>query len=102
MCLHRSESSNEGSGSKRNSLDLDESLGILTPGEMKDFTMSSSMTHSMASLASLASLNRDISCENFTKFDPDDEQFNDDDCHTLNEDSKSSSPPHLLSLHKKL
>merc|ERR1712079_467143 len=45
---------------QRNSLELDESFGILSPGEMKDFTLSSSMTQSFASVTSLP---RDISCE---------------------------------------
>ena len=46
---------------QRNSLELDESLGILSPGEMKDFT-ASSMTQSFASVTSLP---RDVSCEDF-------------------------------------
>merc|ERR1712110_317907 len=45
--------------SKRNSLELDSSLGILSPEEMKDFTLSS-MTQSFASMTSLP---RDVSCE---------------------------------------
>ena len=44
---------------QRNSLDLDSSLGILSPEEMKDFTLSS-MTQSFASITSLP---RDVSCE---------------------------------------
>ena len=44
---------------QRNSLELDDSLGILSPGDMKDFTLSS-MTQSFASVTSLP---RDISCE---------------------------------------
>ena len=46
---------------QRNSLELDESLGILSPGDMKDFTVSS-MTQSFASATSLP---RDASCEDF-------------------------------------
>ena len=40
-------------------MDLDSSLGILSPEEMKDFTLSS-MTQSFASISSLP---RDVSCE---------------------------------------
>ena len=46
---------------QRNSLELDESLGILSPGEMKDFTLSS-MTQSIASITSLP---RDTSYDDF-------------------------------------
>lgn len=42
-------------------MELDESLGILSPGDMKDFTVSS-MTQSFASVTSLP---RDASCEDF-------------------------------------
>ena len=44
---------------QRNSLELDSSLGILSPEEMKDFTLNS-MTQSFASITSLP---RDVSCE---------------------------------------
>ena len=44
---------------QRNSLELDSSLGILSPEDMKDFTLGS-MTQSFASISSLP---RDVSCE---------------------------------------
>jgi len=51
-CDRRSDAGSDETGSKRNSVELDESLGILSPGEMRDFT-ASSMTQSLASVSSL-------------------------------------------------
>ena len=56
-CDRRSEADSEETGSKRNSMELDESFGILSPGDMRDFT-ASSMTQSLVSVSSLP---RDVS-----------------------------------------
>eukprot|EP00090_Calanus_glacialis_P010277 TRINITY_DN18660_c0_g1_i3.p1 TRINITY_DN18660_c0_g1~~TRINITY_DN18660_c0_g1_i3.p1 ORF type:complete len:2160 (-),score=462.58 TRINITY_DN18660_c0_g1_i3:1392-7538(-) len=56
-CDRRSDADSDETGSKRNSVELDESLGILSPGDMRDFT-ASSMTQSLASVSSLP---RDVS-----------------------------------------